>query len=99
MALVVVGDGLVELALVLVGIAPVVVGNGVLRVEGDGLVEVGDGLVELALVVVGIAPVVVGSGILRVEGDGLVVVGDGLVEARPCLSVGKAPVVCRHRRH
>ncbi len=44
------GDGLVELALVLQGVAEVVVGHGEVGLEPDRLAVFGDGLVELALV-------------------------------------------------
>ena len=58
----------------MVGRAPVVVDDGVLRVEADGLVVVLYRTLVLAKVVVGITPVVVGVGVLGVEADGLVVV-------------------------
>ena len=54
------GDGLVQLALVVQGIAEVAVGLGVVLLEPDGLAVLGDGLVQLALVLQGDAEVVVG---------------------------------------
>ena len=45
----VLGDGLVELALVHQGVAQVVVGLGVVGLEPDRRAVFGDGLVELAL--------------------------------------------------
>ena len=47
--LAVLGDGLVQLALVTQGDAEVVVGFGVIFLEPDGLAVLGDGLVQLAL--------------------------------------------------
>ena len=63
MALLVGGDGLVQLLLLAQGDAEVVVGHGVLRVEFDGLAVGGDGLVQLLLVEQGDAEVVVGPGV------------------------------------
>jgi len=60
-------NGLLKLAQVSVGGAPVAVGQGKLGVEADGLVKVLDGPLMLAQVTVGEAPVVVGVGILGVE--------------------------------
>ena len=56
----VVGDGLLQITLFPIAIAPPVVGFGPVRFEPDGLREVGDGLVELALPPVGPAAVLVG---------------------------------------
>ena len=50
-----------------VGQAPVVVGQGIFRVQRDGLIKVGDGAVEIALIAVGVAAVVVGDGKVRIE--------------------------------
>jgi hypothetical protein len=60
--------------------AEVVVGNGVFRVELDGLVVTGDGLVELLLTTEGVAEVVVHNAVfgIGVECDGLAEVGDGI---------------------
>ena len=74
------GDGLVQLPLVLQGVAEVVVGLGEFRVEFDGLAVAGDGLVQLALVVQGVAEVVVRVQGFRIEFDGATVAGDGLVQ-------------------
>jgi len=52
-----ISDGAVDLALTVVGVAPVVVGDGIVRVERDGLAGVGDGTVivfGLVLVAVGL---------------------------------------------
>ena len=52
-----ISDGTVDLALLFVGVAPVVVGDGIVRVERDGLAGVGDGTVivfGLVLVAVGL---------------------------------------------
>ena len=54
---VVVLDGAVLLAFAHVGIAPVGIGGGKVRIELDSPVEVLNGTVVLALVQVGIAPV------------------------------------------
>ena len=74
-----VSDGLLFIALLFVGVAPVVVGKEIIRVQRDGLAVVRDGAAMLALLSVGEAPVVVGVGIVRVERDGLGVIGDGAV--------------------
>ena len=76
--------------------APVVVGQGVLRVEFDRLVVVLDGGGQVALSVAREAPVVVGDRVLRVELDRFGVVLDGagqvvLIVAR------EAPVVVGDR--
>ena len=63
-----------------IGIAPVAVGLGQLRVEANGLREVKNGGVEIALATVGIAPIVIGLGRLRCRMDGLREVGNGHVE-------------------
>ena len=52
-------DGLFFVAPILVGGAPVVVGDGIVRVEGDGLGVIRNRAVDLALVTIGAAPVVV----------------------------------------
>ena len=62
------------------GVAEVVVGLGVVRLEADGLPVLGDGLVQLALAREGVAEVVVGLGVVLLEADGLAVLGDGLVQ-------------------
>jgi hypothetical protein len=79
------------LALVIVGIAPVVERLGVIGVEPDGLVVVPNGAVGLALVIVGIAPVVERLGVIGVEPDGLVEVLNGTVGLALTI-VGSAPV-------
>ena len=80
MASVVVGDGLVVLLLRAPGVAPAVVGRGVVGVEPDGLVVVGDGLVVFVLVVPGEGAVVVIHGLGRVRPDPGRAVVDGLVD-------------------
>ena len=54
------GDGLLQLPLILQGVAEVVVGHGAFRIEFDGLAVAGDGLVQLPLILQGAAEVVVG---------------------------------------
>ncbi len=51
-----ISDGLVFVAFLLVCVAPVVVGDGIIRVERDRLGVVRDGAVERALRLVGEAP-------------------------------------------
>ena len=61
------------------GVAEVVVGQGVVGLEPDGLAVVGDRLVVLALALQGDAEVVVGLGEVGLQPDGLAVGGDRLV--------------------
>ena len=55
-------------------------GQGVLGVEGEGLLELPDGLVQALLAGQGVAEAVVGQGVLAVEGDGRAELLNGLVQ-------------------
>jgi hypothetical protein len=90
--LIVVLDGGVRLALVIVGVATFIEGLGEIRVKPDGPVEVRNGAVVLALVIVDIAPVVERQGEIRVKLDGLVEVRYGAV-GFAFVREGNAPVV------
>ena len=57
-----VGDGLLFVAFLVIGDAPVDVGGDIFGVERDDLGVVGDGVVNVAFTVVGDPPVVVGVG-------------------------------------
>ena len=92
-----IGDGLLLLALDVVGDAAVVIRLGEFRLLADGLVIVGDGLVQLARGPVGAAAAIVGRGAIRVQADGLGVIVEDLVElafspvgAGP-IAVGRGP--------
>ena len=56
-----------RVALVVEGVAAIVVGDGKSRIELDRLVVVGDGAIEVALLIKRIAALVVGAGMLRIE--------------------------------
>src|SRR5215471_1780949 len=77
--LVVVGDGAVEIALLLIGDGAVVEAVGV-GLEADRLAVVGDGPVVIALGVIGLAAVVDGVDIAGIEPNRLVVILQGAVE-------------------
>ena len=78
--LTVVGDGAVEVALVAVGVAPVVEGHGVFRIDADRLIVVGDGAVEVALVAVDDTSIVEGHDVFGIVSDRFIEVGDGVVQ-------------------
>jgi len=80
---IVVGDGSIQITLVLFGKAAEVVSSGVFRIEINGAIEVSDGSVQIALGLFGIAPVVVGIGVFRIEFDGATGCGDGFVQIDP----------------
>ena len=65
--LIVVRDGFVRVTLDGVGAAPIVVGDGILRVKSNGFVIVSNGLVQVAQFDVGKAPVCVGRSLLRIK--------------------------------
>src|SRR5664280_642671 len=56
---------------------PVGVGQGIIRLQADGLVKILDGPLQLAKVVVSNPPVVVEFGILRIQADGLIEIING----------------------
>jgi len=74
-----VGDGLVIVALLMVGESPIVVCHHIIRFEPDGLAVIGDGPVIVAFEIVGKPPVVIGAEIIRLEADGFAEVGNGEV--------------------
>lgn len=61
-----------------VGDTPVIVGQGILRVEADGFVEVLDGPPVLTEVGLGITEVGIGLGFLRVEAWGFIILSSRL---------------------
>ena len=61
------------------GIAAIVIGNHIFRIEADRLVVILDGAVVIALAGVGAAAIVIGRRICRIESDRLVVLLDGAV--------------------
>ena len=75
-----IGDGLVEVAVSLVGAASIVIGYGKFRVQPDGLGKVGNCLVEFAPAAVGEAPPAIRIGILWVEPDGFGELSNSCVE-------------------
>ena len=66
------------LAKISLGIAPVDVGVGVVRLQTDGLIKIGESTPVLLKISLGIAPVGVG-GVVRLQTDGLIKIGDGLL--------------------
>ena len=85
------------MALLLEGIAQIVVGLGEVRLEPDGGATGGDGLVQLALLSERIAEIAVGLGEVGLELDGGAVGGDGLVQLAFVLQ-GSCPGCCGPRR-
>ena len=86
--------GMFPVALLGIGQASVVVGQGVVRVEPDGLRVVVDGLVEVIQGDPGVAPVTMSQGMVRVEAQGHVVVADGLL-VLAFFPIGQAPFEIR----
>jgi len=76
---VVVGNGLVVIALVVVGGATDLVSFRAFWIEPDGFVVVGNSLVVVTLAFIGAATVNVGEHVFWVESDNFVVIGNGLV--------------------
>ena len=58
---------------------PVGVGQGIIRLQADGLVKILDGTLQLAKVIVSNPPVVVECGILRLQADGLIEIINGML--------------------
>jgi len=89
----------IEVAFDPIGVAPIIVGRDVFRVEGDGLAEVGDGAIEVAFGLIGVAAIEMrrggGDGV-GIESDGLVEVGDGAIVFTSPL-IGVAAVVVGER--
>ena len=75
--LVVVGDRSIALALVVMGVAAVVVGLGVGRIKANGGIEIGDGAVVVPFLVGNEAAIVVGQGELGRKLDGAIEIVDG----------------------
>lgn len=64
----IVGDGLVTLALVLVGTAALLEGEGMLRVQADDVIEIRNRPVELAALLVDAAAAEITQGLVRLPG-------------------------------
>ncbi len=84
------GDGLVELPLVLQGVAEVGVGHGVVGLEPDRLAVLGDGLVELARSS-GRCRGCVGVGVVGLEPDRLAPAATAASSTSPASRDGPAP--------
>ena len=91
-ACVVVGDGAIEIVLLIIGVAALVVGGGVLRIEPDGFAQIGDGAIEIAAAAQRDAAIVIDAGVVRIEAHGLVVIRHGGV-AVALVGIGVAAVV------
>ncbi len=76
----VIGERMDGVALALIGVAAIAIGDGERWVVFDGGVEVGQRAVKVALTQPGVAAVVVGQCKRRIDADRLVIIGHGVVE-------------------
>ena len=95
--LIVVGDGAVVVALVAVGVAPIVEGHDEFWIEPDRLIVVGDGALVVALFVMSGTSIVEGHGQYGIEPDRLIQVGDGAVVVAPG-AIGDSSIVVVSRQ-
>jgi len=71
---------------------PVGVGQGIRRLQPDGLVKIHDGTLQLAQVIVGNSPVVVECGIFWLQADGLTEIINGTLILTEVI-ISSSPVV------
>jgi hypothetical protein len=84
----VIGDGAVILALLPIGIAAIVVGFKVIRIQLKSAAVIGDRAVMLALLPIGIAAIVVGFGEYWLQLKGAAEISDGAVILAPIIGRG-----------
>src|SRR6476660_8359443 len=89
---IVVGDGAVVVALVVVGATSILEGHGEFWIEADRLIVVGGRAVVVALFVISGTPIVEGHGQFGIEPDRLTQVGDGALEVAPFVISGSSIV-------
>src|SRR5579859_2463887 len=77
--MIIVGDGAVVLAFLIISVAATLEGEREIRFQPDGLIIVGDGAVVLALLIIGVAATLEGVSEIRLQPDSLIIVGDGAV--------------------
>jgi len=73
-------NGARHVALAIVHVAAIAVGDGELRIEFDGGVEIGQGAVEITPTLPGVATIVVGQRKCRIDASCLIIIGHRTIE-------------------